>query len=381
MPTTITLKKTPFLKQLKAVVQNIASQNAIPVLKYVYIDVQEKALVLKSSNSTTTLEKTIPAGENTLTITGEPTQLLLDAKFFLNVANSLADDTIDFIIDKDTKKATFKTPSTEMALKGLDASEYPRIKGIDNETAILLDTKAFVDALNKTVISVSKQESRPILTGVHMVAKEDKLLIEATDSHTLSQKDLPKPENLDPNLSIVIPALSVKQLQQLTGDNLLFSYDQTGAIFRTGDTTLTTRLIEGNYPETDRLLLAHYGRQATFDTAEIKNTLKRAQIILSANSQHGHTTLKTDGLATISAKAIGDEANLSETLTTFSEILDDDEDTNFSITFDPALAIKLLATIDSETVAFDFLSSVRPCQITPTDDTTLRHLLTPIRTN
>lgn len=379
MSTTITLKKAPFLKQLKTIVQNIASQNAIPVLKYVFIDIQEKAIVLKSSNNTTTLEKTIPVEEDLVTITGEPTQLLLEGKFFLSVTNSLAEDTIDLIIDSDKKKATFKTPSTEMTLKGLDASEYPRIKAIDNETAVLLDTQAFVEALNKTVISVSKQESRPILTGVHMVAKEDKLLIEATDSHTLSQKDLPKPENITTDLDIVIPTASIKQLQQLTGDNLLFSYDQTGAIFKTGDTTLTTRLIEGHYPNTDRLLGGHYGRHVVLDTAEIKDTLKRAQIVLSTTHESNYTTLTTDGVATISAKATGDEANLSETLTTFQETLDDDEPTTFKITFNPAFATRLLATIDSKTVNIDFDSPVRPCQITPDDDTTLRHLLTPIR--
>ena len=57
MPTTLTLKKNPFLKTLKTVVQNITSQNAIPVLKYVYFDVQTDKLILKSSNATTTLEK------------------------------------------------------------------------------------------------------------------------------------------------------------------------------------------------------------------------------------------------------------------------------------------------------------------------------------
>ena len=166
MPTTLILKKTPFLKTLKAVVQNITSQNAIPVLKYVYFDVQADKLVLKSSNATTTLEKAMPVEEDVLTIDGQPTTLLIDAKFFLTVANSLNSDDITLIVDDTKKTITLKTPSTEMDLKGLDAEQYPRIKEINNQEAISLDTKDLIQALNETVVSVSKQESRPILTGV-----------------------------------------------------------------------------------------------------------------------------------------------------------------------------------------------------------------------
>ena len=151
MPTTLTLKKTPFLKTLKTVVQNITSQNAIPVLKYVYFDVQSNKLILKSSNATTTLEKAMPVEEDILTIDGQPTTLLIDAKFFLTVANSLNGDHITLIVDGDKKTITLKTPSTEMDLKGLDPEQYPRIKEINNQEAISLDTKDFVQALNETI--------------------------------------------------------------------------------------------------------------------------------------------------------------------------------------------------------------------------------------
>lgn len=380
MPTTLTLKKKPFLKTLKSVVQNITSQNAIPVLKYVYFDVQADKLVLKSSNATTTLEKAMPVEEDLLTIDGQPTTLLIDAKFFLIVANSLNSDDITLIVDDTKKTITLKTPSTEMDLKGLDAEQYPRIKEINNQEAISLDTKDLIQALNETVVSVSKQESRPILTGVHLRFTDTHFIVEATDSHILSQKRLPKPENTPTDLDLVLPSLAVKQLQQLTNDKLFFTYDDSSAIFTSEDTTLTTRLIEGNYPDVDRLLGGHYTRKTVMDRAELHDTVKRAQIVLS-NSEQGRAQLDTNGVATLTAKTPDNVANLSETLTTFTETLDDEEPQEFTICFNPSYMVKLLATLKSDLVNIDFMGPVRPMRITPQEDDSLIHLLTPIRKN
>lgn len=380
MPTTLTLKKNPFLKTLKSVVQNITSQNAIPVLKYVYFDVQADKLVLKSSNATTTLEKAMPVEEDLLTIDGQPTTLLIDAKFFLTVANSLNSDDITLIVDDTKKTITLKTPSTEMDLKGLDAEQYPRIKEINNQEAISLDTKDLIQALNETVVSVSKQESRPILTGVHLRFTDTHFIVEATDSHILSQKRLPKPENTPTDLDLVLPSLAVKQLQQLTNDKLFFTYDDSSAIFTSEDTTLTTRLIEGNYPDVDRLLGGHYTRKTVIDRAELHDTVKRAQIVLS-NSEQGRAQLDTNGVATLTAKTPDNVANLSETLTTFTETLDDEEPQEFTICFNPSYMVKLLATLKSDLVNIDFMGPVRPMRITPQEDDSLIHLLTPIRKN
>lgn len=380
MPTTLTLKKTPFLKTLKTVVQNITAQNAIPVLKYVYFDVQIDKLILKSSNATTTLEKTMPVEEDILTIDGQPTTLLIDAKFFLTVANSLNSDYITLIVDDTKKTITLKTPSTEMDLKGLDAEQYPRIKEINNQEAISLDTKDFVQALNETIVSVSKQESRPILTGIHLRFTDTHFIVEATDSHTLSQKRLPKPENAPEKLDLVLPTLAIKQLQQLTTDELLFAYDESSAVFTSENVTLTTRLIEGNYPDVDRLLGSHYTRKTVMDRAELHDTVKRAQIVLSNNEQ-GHAQLDTNGVATLTAKTPDNVANLSETLTTFTETLDDEEPQEFTICFNPSYMVKLLATLKSDLVNIDFMGPVRPMRITPQEDDSLIHVLTPIRKN
>lgn len=380
MPTTLTLKKNPFLKTLKTVVQNITSQNAIPVLKYVYFDVQTDKLILKSSNATTTLEKAIPVEEDVLTIDGQPTTLLVDAKFFLTVANSLNGDDITLIVDDTKKTITLKTPSTEMDLKGLDAEQYPRIKEIDNQQALSLNTKTFVQALNETVVSVSNQESRPILTGIHLRLTDTHFIVEATDSHTLSQKRLPKPENAPEKLDLVLPTLAVKQLQQLTTDELLFAYDESSAVFTSENVTLTTRLLEGNYPDVDRLLGGHYGRKTIMDTKELHDTVKRAQIILS-NGEKGHASLHTDGIATITAKLPDGVANLSETLTTFTETLDDEEVQTFDIAFNPSFMAKILTTLKTDLVNIDFMGPIRPMRITPQEDDSLIHLLTPIRQN
>ena len=74
-------------------------------------------------------------------------------------------------------------------------------------------------------------------------------------------------------------------------------------------------------------------------------------------------------------------ANLSETLTTFTETLEEDEDQTFDIAFNPSFMAKLLATLKTDLVNIDFMGPVRPMRITPQEDDNLLHLLTPIRQN
>ena len=175
-----------------------------------------------------------------------------------------------------------------------------------------------------------------------------------------------------------MPSLAIKQLQQLTSDKLLFTYDDSSAIFTNEDTTLTTRLLEGNYPDVDRLLGGHHTRKTVMDRAELHDTVKRAQIVLS-NGEQGRAQLHTDGIATLTAKTPDNAANLSETLTTFTETIDDDEPQEFTICFNPSYMAKLLATLKSDLVNIDFMGPLRPMRITPQDDNSLIHLLTPIR--
>ena len=147
---------------------------------------------------------------------------------------------------------------SEITLKGKDVEQYPRIQEVDSLTPLLMDTKVLKSIIAETSFAASTQRKSSILTGVHFVLSNHKdLKAVATDSLTVwSQRQLVLEHSAD-NFDVVIPSRSLKELSAVFSDDIenievFFSANQI--LFRSETISFYTRLLEGNYPDTNRLL-------------------------------------------------------------------------------------------------------------------------------
>ena len=243
----------------------------------------------------------------------------------------------------------------------------------------MLETSVLKNIINETAFAASTQESRPILTGVHFVLTENKnLKTVATDSHRMSQKKIVLEKNGD-NFDVVIPSRSLREFSAVFTDDIetveiYFTNNQL--LFRSENISFYTRLLEGNYPDTDRLIPTEFTSIVTFDKNNLRYAMERARLLSNA-TQNGTVKLEIIN-GVVSAHVNSPEVGrVNEEIDTESISGQD-----LTISFNPTYLIDSLKAINSEKVTISFISAVRPFTLIPSDDTeNFIQLITPVRTN
>ena len=373
------INKTLFLQALNTTKRAISSKNAIPILSTIKIDVTPEGVALSGSNGQISIENFISIkDENAGLLVTSPGSILLEATFFINVVSSLPDVTLDFK-EIEQKQVLLTSGKSEITLKGKDADQYPRIQEIAASNPLVLETKLLKQLINETAFAASVQESRPILTGVHFVLSDNKeLKTVATDSHRMSQKVITLEKNGD-NFDVVIPSRSLREFTSVFSDDIetvevFFANNQI--LFRSEHISFYTRLLEGNYPDTDRLIPTEFNTEATFNVANLRFAMERARLLSNA-TQNGTVKLEfKNGVvsAHVHSPEVGRVNEEIDTSTVSGEDL--------SISFNPTYLIEALKAIDSEQVVIRFISSVRPFTLVPEENEQgFIQLITPVRTN
>ena len=276
------INKSFFLQALNATKRAISSKNAIPILSTIKIEVHAQHIILTGSNGQISIENTIPvSNENAGLLITSPGAVLLEANFFINIISSLPDVSLDFT-EIDHHQIVLTSGKSEITLKGKDVDLYPRLQEMTTENPLVLKTKLLKSIISETAFAASLQESRPILTGVHMVLSEQKeFKAVATDSHRMSQRKLTL-ENTSANFNMVIPSKSLREFSAVFTDDIetvevFFSDSQV--LFRSDYISFYTRLLEGNYPDTDRLLTNSFETEVFLQIDKIPCSSNSGEIV------------------------------------------------------------------------------------------------------
>ncbi|MCK1241039.1 DNA polymerase III subunit beta [Streptococcus uberis] len=373
------INRSLFIQALNTTKRAISSKNAIPVLSTIKIEVSSTDITLTGSNGQISIENTIPvSNENAGLLITDTGSILLEANFFINIISSLPDVTLDFK-EIEQHQVVLTSGKSEITLKGKDVDQYPRLQEVSTDNPLVLETKLLKSLINETAFAASTQESRPILTGVHLTLSNHKdFKAVATDSHRMSQRLLVL-DKASTDFNVVIPSRSLREFSSVFTDDIetveiFFSPSQI--LFRSENISFYTRLLEGNYPDTDRLLINQFETEATFNTQALRHAMERAFLISNA-TQNGTVKLEIKE-NTISAHVNSPEVGkVNEEL----EIVEK-SGSDLTISFNPTYLIEALKALKSETVRIRFVSPVRPFTLTPGDDEEgFIQLITPVRTN
>ena len=373
------INKNLFLQALNTTKRAISHKNAIPILSTVKIDVSNEGITLIGSNGQISIENFISIkNENAGLLINSLGSILLEANFFINVVSSMPDVTLDFK-EIEQKQVVLTSGKSEITLKGKDADQYPRIQEVSTTNPLLLETKLLKNLINETAFAASLQESRPILTGVHFVLTDHKhLKTVATDSHRLSQKKITLEKNGD-NFDVVIPSRSLREFTAVFSDEIetvevFFANHQI--LFRSENISFYTRLLEGNYPDTDRLIPTDFSTVVTFETSSLRATMERSRLLSNA-TQNGTVKLEITG-GVVSAHVHSPEVGRVNEEIDVENVSGED----LTISFNPTYLIEALKAVDSEKVTISFISAVRPFTLIPSEkEEDFIQLITPVRTN
>lgn len=373
------INKAFFLQALNTTKRAISSKNAIPILSSLKIDVHSTGITLTGSNGQISIENSITSdNENAGLLITETGSILLEANFFINIVSSLPDVSLGFK-EIEHSQVLLTSGKSEITLKGKDVEQYPRLQEVATSNPLIFDTKVLKTLIAETAFAASTQESRPILTGIHLVLTDNKnFKAVATDSHRMSQRKLVL-ENSGDNFDVVLPSRSLREFAAVFTDDIetvevFLSGSQI--LFRSETISFYARMLEGAYPDTDRLLVSDFETEILFDTNNLRSAMERAHLISNA-TQNGTVKLEiVDGQvsAHVNSPEVGKVNEEIDTLETSGSDL--------TISFNPTYLIEALKALKSETVRIRFISPIRPFTLTPGDDgENFIQLITPVRTN
>ena len=367
-----TITRSTFLKTLNDVSRAISTKTTIPILTGLKIVLNDTGLVLTGSDADISIESTINAADesNDLQI-GSTGEIVLPARFFSEIVKRLPESTMTVEV-----KDNFQTVITS----GEDANNYPRLPEITADEALTVPADVLRQLINQTVIAVSTQESRPILTGVHLTITGDQLVAVATDSHRLSQRTLTLPAASNIDYDIIIPGKSLTELSRMLGDDVTkieIRIAENQVLFVFGQTAFYSRLLEGNYPDTSRLIPTSSNTQAEFDAPALLASIQRASLLSHESSNNVVRLVLNIGeqKATIYGNS-PDVGNVEEVLS-FNKLTGQD----LEISFNPDYMKDALQGFGQTAIEVDFTAPLRPFTLVPTEDKEkFIQLITPVRT-
>ncbi|WP_323074783.1 DNA polymerase III subunit beta [Limosilactobacillus reuteri] len=376
-----TINRSAFISQLNNVLRAISSKTTIPILTGLKMVVNEDNIVLTGSNSDITIESVINANDadNDLTIE-ETGAIVLPARFFSDIVKKLPDKKVTIEVTS-VFKADITSGSAKFQINGQDAENFPHLPEIETNKSVTLPNDILKEVIRQTVIAVSKQESRPILAGVHMMLKDGVLTAVATDSHRLAQRKVVL-ENIDNGIDfdVIIPGKSMEELSGMISDvheDVQMQVTENQVLFIFGNTHFYSRLLEGNYPETSQLIPQTADTTVELEAGTFLSSIERASL-LSHESRNDVVKLSlkpSENLVRIS----GDSPDIG---TVEEEVVTSALDGNdLEISFNPNYMKDALRSFGQATIKISFTSPLRPFTLVPTEDQeNFVHLITPVRT-
>lgn len=375
-----TIKRNAFIKKLTDVQRAISSKTAIEILTGLKITVTENSITLTGSDSDISIENEISTDDsNYELLIDEPGSIVLPARFFSEIIKRLPESTFTIEVNEHFQ-ATITSGQTEYQVNGVDADNYPHLPEIDTNEQLTIPADIMKQVINQTVIAVSTQESRPLLTGVHLTIKNGELHAVATDSHRLSQRKVKLSGAEDIDYDIIIPGRSLVELSRMIADStgsLEIQIAENQILFNFNNTAFYSRLLEGMYPDTDRLIPQSSETEIELNAVSLLHAIERASLLshegrnnvvkLSLNSENQTAVLSSN------SPEVG---NIEEELQ-FDKLTGND----IEISFNPDYMKAALQAFGQAEVKLSLTLPLRPFTLMPTEDSEdFIQLITPVRT-
>ena len=305
-----------------------------------------------------------------------PGSAVLPARLLLDVARSLPTEALTMELRSSEQDVELICGPATFHLRMLRAEDFPTLPGPTAETRITIPSEAFIETVTRVQRSASKDETRPVLTGILMSASGQELRMVATDSYRLSVKETALEAPLQGSLEANVPARALGELvriaQQADSETLAVSVGQNQVVFELGDTVLSSRLIDGQFPNYRQLLPESVDHELRLSTAEVADVVRRISLLAQKNAPLRLSF--SEGTLTISAQT-PDVGGASEAIPVPFH------GEEFDIGFNPEFLRDGLESIESDELVLKLISPLRPGLIESPDTGDFVYLIMPIRLN
>jgi DNA polymerase-3 subunit beta len=366
----LSVSRDAFFARLGIAVRGVSTRTSIQTLSGVMLRADASGVELQATDMELAIRVKLDAQVET------PGTAVLPGRLLLDVVRSLPNDDLSLEYKSDRQDVELVSGSARFQLRTLPSEDFPKLPTAEGASALRVPAPAFVDTVARVARAASRDEARPHLTGVLVSAGGSELRMVATDSYRLSVKETALEKPLDSDLEVNVPVRALQELTRIAaadgGEDIEIAALENQVVFTAGDVVLSSRLIEGRFPNYKQLLPEAYEHELRMSRAELLDVVRRISLLAQKNAP---LRLKFDeGSLEISAATpdIG-EARESIPAPFKGESLE--------IGFNPEFLQDGLDSAESEELILKLISPHRPGLIQSGDDGGFVYLVMPVRLN
>src|SRR5438270_1239754 len=360
----ITCSRDELAQRLGIVARAVSTRTAVQILAGVLLQAEAGALHLAATDMELSLRSTLEAeveGEGAVVVPG---RLLVD------LARLLPEQEVQIEHRAEEGVVRISCGSAMYRLNTYNAEDFPRLPELASLELFSVEREALLETVSRVARSASRDESRPVLTGILARFEAGKLVMAATDSYRLSVKETPL-EGSVPELEAIIPARALGELGRIaqTGEQIELGVHENQVVFSVDGVWLTTRRIDGQFPNYKQLLPEQFEHELALPRAELLDVVRRTSVMAQRNSP---LRLRfAEGELTVSAQTqdIG-EARESLPVAYTGEPLE--------IGFNAEFLRDGIESVDDDELRLNLISPLRPAVMNGSGDD-FSYLIMPIR--
>lgn len=359
------------LPSLQAVSRSVGVRASLPVLANILIQTENGKLKFSATNLEIGVIKRVNAQVE------QEGEITVPAKTFLEIVSSLVGSNLE--IEALGEQLRISTKSFNATLNGISAAEFPSIP-LSSENSIMISSKLLQKTLPQITFAAATDEGRPVLTGILTEIKDSSLELVATDGFRLAHKKASIDGNPENPFRVLIPKRTFEEIVRLIAEDLgeegekvevSTSENQNQMVFKIGQTQLSSRLIEGQFPSWDKIIPAEFKNRSVLDRQELLKALKLASVFAKDAANVVKLQTATNQLKLSSeAKELGQQQTEVEAQTEGEEIV---------IAFNSKFLIDALSAVASPQVSIEFSGNLSPALIKPIGEEGLEYVVMPIR--
>lgn len=336
----------------------LSTKNTLPILdNYLFIVEGNKLKVIASDIETTMeveVELSMAEGEGSIAI---------PAKITLDTLRTLPKTPVTFDINLDTKLIEISTDTGTFKNIGFDSEEFPKVADIEDNKSVKIPTAFLLRALGKTHFATGNDEMRPVMMGVNIEFTSRGIIFVGTDAHKLVRY-IYKGVTTENEDSFILPKkpmnLLRNNLSNYDSDEVTIDYNKTNVRVSTGNLTMTSRLVNGKYPNYEAVIPLNNPNLLIVDRTNFLNTLRRVSIYANQSTLQVRLSISGNAME-MSAEDI-DYANAGKEHLTVNYTGEDLE-----IGFNSKFLLEMLQNMDSEQVQIEMSSPGRAGILVPYD--------------
>lgn len=346
-------------RKLALVSRGVSARSTIQLLGGILLETAEEVVRLSATNMEVSIQTSSPASIE------EEGRVVVPSRIFNEIVRSLPAGEIFITYQSSEGMVRLSAHENEYSIRAYAAEDFPRLPKFHEAGAFAMDGAVLVETVERVSRSYSRDETRPVLTGILISFEGSRVRMVTTDSYRLSIKETELATNFDGTREAIIPARAMQEVSRIFASSdqeqidVVFSENQ--ALFRIGDVLFGTRLIDGNFPEYKRLLPTRFEREISVSREDIIETLRRVSLFTQRQTPPVPVTLTfSEGVVEVTVRN-GEVGEAREKLPATSQ---DD----YSISFNPTYLLDGVSAVNSNRVLFRLNEPMKPGLIVPETD-------------